>query len=652
MAKTELAKAYVQIMPSADGIKGKLTEVLGGEAGSAGSKAGLGFVGKLKGIIAAAGLGKLIKESLSAGGDLQQSLGGIDTIYGEAAEAAKKYAAEAATAGISMNDYAEQAVSFGASLKQAFSGDMAKAAEAANTAILDMTDNSAKMGTDIESIQNAYQGFAKQNYTMLDNLKLGYGGTKTEMQRLLADAEKLSGVKYNIDNLGDVYEAIHVIQEDLGLTGVAAAEAKETFSGSMNAMKAAATNVMANLSLGEDIGPSLNVLGETVFTFLTDNMFPMVGNILMGLPDILNEALGMAIRGINILSNNEDEILNMGLELVAQLAVGVVSAIPYIAEAAWNLCVSLGEALLTADWIGIATNMIEEFRGNMQLAAGEILGTDSNIIDFVVLSISDNLPKVVESALNMVLNFLDTIYSMLPEVVRNGTTMLKEFVVGILQALPTLISAAIDTAFNFISTIAEQYPEFLKQGGEIIAELISGIGNALPDVAEAAWDVVIQAKDKFLEYDWIQLGKDLIAGIAQGISNAAGSIWEALGGALDNAVKWAKEKMKISSPSKVMSDEIGQWIPKGVASGISKNLNVVEYAMNELTEKSTGKIRAEVQTEVSSRNFNGAIRKNNGGFGYTQYVYVTSPKPLSEYEVARQTRNANRQMILAMKGVG
>lgn len=651
MAKTELAKAYVQIIPSADGIKGKLTEVLGGEADSAGSKAGLGFAGKLKGIIAAAGIGTLVKESLSAGGDLQQSLGGIDTIYGEATDAAKKYAAEAATAGISMNDYAEQAVSFGASLRQAFGGDMTRAAEAANTAILDMADNSAKMGTDIESVQNAYQGFAKQNYTMLDNLKLGYGGTKTEMQRLLSDAEKLSGVTYNIDNLGDVYEAIHVIQEDLGLTGVAAAEAKETFSGSMNAMKAAATNVMANLTLGEDIGPSLNVLRETVFTFLTDNLFPMVGNILMGLPDILNEALGMAIRGINILSDNADEILNMGLELVSQLAVGIVTAVPYIVEAAWNLCVSLGNALLTADWIGITTNMIEEFRGNMQLAAGEILGVDSNIIDSVVKSISDNLPKVAEAALNMVLNFLDTITLSLPDIVREGSVMLKELVVGILQSLPALIDSSIQVCANFLSTISERLPDILRQGGIVIAELVKGIAGAIPEVVSVAWDVITHAKDTFLEYDWIQLGKDLIAGIAQGISNAAGTIWEAIGGALDGAVNWAREKMKISSPSKVMSNEIGQWIPKGIASGISKNLHVVEYAMNELTEKSTGKIRAEVLTEVSARNF-GAIRRNDSGLGYTQHVYVTSPKELSPSEVARHTRNANRQMILAMKGIG
>ena len=285
---TELGKAYVQIIPSAKGISGSISSALSGESTSAGKSAGLNIAGSIKGVIAAAGIGAALKSALEAGGDLQQSFGGLDTLYGDAAKAAKDYAVEAAKAGISANDYAEQAVSFGASLKQAFGGDTVKAAEAANTAIMDMADNSAKMGTDITAVQTAYQGFAKQNYTMLDNLKLGYGGTKTEMERLLKDAQKLSGVKYDINNLGDVYSAIHVIQKDLGLTGVAAQEASETFTGSLGAMKAAGQNLLANLTLGEDIGPSLQVLGDSVQSFLFNNLFPMIGNAFKALPDLLS----------------------------------------------------------------------------------------------------------------------------------------------------------------------------------------------------------------------------------------------------------------------------------------------------------------------------------------------------------------------------
>ena len=235
--------------------------------------------------------------ALDEGAKLQQSFGGIDTLYHGAEDTMKQYATAAASAGISANTYAEQAVSFGASLKKALGGDAVKAAESANKAIMAMADNSAKMGTDIGSIQMAYQGFAKGNYTMLDNLKLGYGGTQQEMQRLLNDASKLEGAmgkKFNINNFADVVEAIDLVQQELGVAGVAAKEAETTFSGSFSAMKASASNFLANLSLGEDIGPSLKTLISTTSTFLLGNFVPMVGNIMRQLPNAIEVAIAEA----------------------------------------------------------------------------------------------------------------------------------------------------------------------------------------------------------------------------------------------------------------------------------------------------------------------------------------------------------------------
>ncbi|HGL1954132.1 TPA: hypothetical protein ACKB9C_000533 [Streptococcus pneumoniae] len=235
--------------------------------------------------------------ALDEGAKLQQSFGGVDTLYKGAESTVKQYATAAASAGISANTYAEQAVSFGASLKQALGGDAVKAAEAANKAILSMADNSAKMGTDIGSIQMAFQGFAKGNFTMLDNLKLGYGGTQQEMKRLLADASKLEkamGKKFDINNFADIVEAIDLVQQELGIAGVAAEEAKTTFSGSFEAMKASASNFLANLSLGEDIGPSLKTLISTTSTFLLGNFVPMVGNIMRQLPHAIEVAIAEA----------------------------------------------------------------------------------------------------------------------------------------------------------------------------------------------------------------------------------------------------------------------------------------------------------------------------------------------------------------------
>ena len=293
---TEIAQAYVQLIPSARGITGKIQSILDPEASAAGQSAGqsLGssLVGVMTKVIAAAGIGKAFSAAISEGAALQQSLGGIETLFKGSADKVKGYANEAyKTTGLSANAYMENVTGFSASLLQSLGGDTNKAAETANMAMIDMSDNANKMGTSMESIQMAYQGFAKQNYTMLDNLKLGYGGTKQEMQRLLADAEKLTGVKYDINNLSDVYSAIHAIQENLDITGTTAKEAASTFSGSFESMKAAAQNVLGKLALGENILPSLHALLKTTSTFLFDNFLPMVGNIFSGLGLVLSEGI-------------------------------------------------------------------------------------------------------------------------------------------------------------------------------------------------------------------------------------------------------------------------------------------------------------------------------------------------------------------------
>ena len=293
---TEIAQAYVQLIPSARGITGKIQSILDPEASAAGQSAGqsLGssLVSVMTKVIAAAGIGKAFSAAISEGAALQQSLGGIETLFKGSADKVKGYANEAyKTTGLSANAYMENVTGFSASLLQSLGGDTDKAAETANMAMIDMSDNANKMGTSMESIQMAYQGFAKQNYTMLDNLKLGYGGTKQEMQRLLADAEKLTGVKYDINNLSDVYNAIHAIQENLDITGTTAKEAASTFSGSFESMKAAAQNVLGKLALGENILPSLHALLKTTSTFLFDNFLPMVGNIFSGLGLVLTEGI-------------------------------------------------------------------------------------------------------------------------------------------------------------------------------------------------------------------------------------------------------------------------------------------------------------------------------------------------------------------------
>lgn len=636
---SELATAYVQLVPTATGMKDKIARELGPEADAAAKSAGDSAGGALgsslgsafKKVVVALGLGKIVKDALDAGGALQQSFGGLETLYGDAAKQAKVYASEAVKAGISANNYAEQAVSFGASLKQAFGGDTVKAMESANTAILDMADNSAKMGTDITSIQNAYQGFAKQNYTMLDNLKLGYGGTKTEMERLLADAEKLSGVKYDINNLGDVYSAIHVIQDELGLTGVAAAEAEGTFTGSFATMKAAAQNLLANLALGEDIKPSLDILQQSVITFLTNNLFPMVGNILKAAPDILTGLAELLVNMLNMLTENAPQWITAGMELLTNLIQGLIEALPSIAEATIQLGAAIVEGLMNFDWLGAATQLINTLATTLSTSASEIFGTDgAGIVDSIVSGIMNtigemleganaiieelttgitaNLPTVLNSGIQILTKIVNGILQQLPQIIQSaskiintlaqyimtnlptilkaGVEMLLTIVKGIITNLPQIVKATLDLVQSLLTTIYENLPEILKAGIELIGELIAGLWEATPDIISAMFDILADVGETIGEIDWIGFGIDIIKGIAEGIQNAKGQIWEAVKAACSEAWERTKAFFKIGSPSKLMADTIGKMIPQGMAVGIEKDSSYVTKAMHEVAVES------------------------------------------------------------------
>lgn len=589
---TELGKAFVQIVPSAKGISGAISKELGGEAGSAGQSAGLKIIGAIKGAIAAAGIGKALKSALEAGGNLQQSFGGLDTLYEDAAGAAKKYAVEAAAAGISANSYAEQAVSFGAALKSAFSGDTAKAAEAANTAIMDMADNAAKMGTPIENIQTAYQGFAKGQYQLLDNLKIGYGGTKTEMQRLLADASKLSGVEYNIDNLGDVYDAIHVIQQDLGLTGVAAAEASTTFTGSFGAMKAAAENLMANLALGQDIGPSLETLGQTVQTFAFNNLFPMITNILSQIPNLVGGAVDM-----------------------------IASAAPAFFDSAIKMATSLGEGLLTFDWLGAAIKLIDALSSSIDSATGSIFAGNTTVIDTflqnltngfpqllskgvelvlkVVEGLLSSLPSVVTTAGTIVTKMTTTILSLLPSVLQSGTKLILSLVDGIIRNLPSIVQSVLKVITTFVSTVGQNLPTILSQGIIIVGKLVSGLIQAIPQIISAIPQLISAIVNGFGSYDWWSIGKNIIKGIADGLKNAAGMIADAARDAAKKAFEAAKDFLGIDSPAK-KGIYIGNMYDAGIAEGIVKNKSLVNDAISELNKDSFSGINASAKYDFSA----------------------------------------------------
>lgn len=546
MAKTSLGKAYVQIIPSADGITGSISKVLDPESKSAGissgKSAGSSLVSSLKSTLIALGIGKVIADAFNEGGKIQQSFGGLETIYGEAAEQAKQFAYQASQAGISANNYAEQAVSFGASLKQAFGGDTTKAMESANMAIMDMADNSAKMGTDIQSIQNAYQGFARGQYQLLDNLKLGYGGTKTEMERLLSDAQKLTGVKYDISNLGDVYSAIHVIQGELGIAGVAVEEAKTTFTGSFNAMKVSMANFLGVLTTGQgDIAQITRDLVTSTVTFIGGNLIPMAIQMASNLPSAI-------IEGIN-----------------------------------------------TA------------------------------------------LPMLEQGARDLMTNFMAFMTNEFPNVMTTGTNMLNNFVQGIIDNLPAIINAALQIIITLVNSVVANFPTIVSTGISLIGQLLAGILQSLPSLFSG----VVSA---FGSFDWISIGKNMIQGVIDGISSMAGSLWEAAKSVAKSAWDAVTGFFGIHSPSTKMR-WAGQMIDNGLVAGLKDGHSLIKDEMTSISKELSSPITKDLTLNASYNANRGSIG------GYSQTVNIYSPTELSPSEVARQTRNATRQMALSLGGV-
>lgn len=591
---TELGKAYVQIIPSAKGIAGSIKSVLSGESVSAGQSAGLNIAGAIKGAIAGAGIGVALKKTLEAGGDLQQSLGGLETLYGDAAKSMKEMSEAAVQAGIDSNTYAEQAVSFGASLKQAYGGDVVAAAKAADTAILDMADNSAKMGTDIASVQMAYQGFAKQNYTLLDNLKIGYGGTKSEMERLLADAEKLSGVHYDISNLGDVYSAIHVIQEDLGLTGVAAEEAATTFTGSLQAMKAAGTNLLAHLALGEDISKDFATLASTTRTFLTNNLIPMVLNIVKSLPDMIVSLSG--------------ELHTAGMELLQNLTQGIGDNLPVMIDEGLHALMGFSQTLHdnAGELIDAGLNLITTLAQGLIDSLPVMIETIPTIVSNIANIINDNMPKIIETGVNLIRSLVSGIIAAIPVLVQNlpqiigaifdvfaavnwldiGASLIKDIgngILGLLGLIPDLIAAIVQKAWDNIRAI-----DWRSIGASIIDFIGKGIKSLVNLLPDSLKDIAMKAIDTFNNIDWLELGKNVINGIVKGIEGGIGLIGEAAKKAATGALDAAKKALGIHSPSRVFRDQVGEQIDAGIALGIDDNINAISKAMDSAATTTLG----------------------------------------------------------------
>ena len=569
---TELAKAYVQIIPSAVGIQGRIQKEIEPEADSAGSSFGGKMVGMIKKVIAAAAIGKALSASISEGAALEQSLGGIETLFKDSADKVKANAAKAyQTAGMSANDYMELTTSFSASLLSSLAGDTSKAADVADMAMVDMSDNANKMGTNMEDIKNAYQGFAKQNYTMLDNLKLGYGGTKSEMERLLADAQKISGVEYNIDNLADVYSAIHVIQGQLDITGTTAKEAATTISGSFNQMKAAAKNVMGEIALGMDVGPALNELANTIITFAVGNLLPAVWNVISALPSAI----------VTFVTALGPQLFAAASGLIPQIASGITTGIPTLYQSAMRI--------------------MDQFNIGIQEQLPILLQNGVDFITNIVNGILQNLPQVITMAGNIITYFANTIISMFPTVLSAGASLLLKLVNGIINNLPQIAQAAVTTIVRFVASIGQNLPQILQSGITIIAKLAAGLIRAIPNLVGQIPAIISAIVNAFTSQNWGSIGINIISGIASGLRSAAHMLWDAVKGVLGGFKENVLAFFGIHSPSR-WGMFVGEMIDTGIANGLTGNTSLISNAAEELQKSLKKPVGTSLDFAVSGRN--------------------------------------------------
>lgn len=491
----ELGKAYVQIVPSAQGIKSALTEMFDEETEGLGEQTGQSIgqelIGTLKKVIAAAGIGKIISDSINMGGALQQSLGGVETLFKDSADTVKEYAAQAyRTVGLSANDYMEQTTSFAASLLSSVSQDTDAAAQLANMALVDMADNANKMGTDMQDIQNAYQGFAKQNYTMLDNLKLGYGGTQAEMQRLLNDATKISGVKYDLGNLADMYSAIHIIQQEMDITGTTAKEAATTLTGSFAAMKAAAENVMGNWSTGADLTEPLQALADTAQTFLVDNLLPMIGNVLAGIPEIIYSLV--------------PELLQTGTELLSSLAQGFTEGIP--------------------EFFSTALPQLLAFTDQLRDNAASFVDAGLNLITQLLNGLIAGLPDLIAYVPDIIINICGIINDNMPKILGEGVAIIVQLVAGLVQTVPSLLAnwkKILEAVLSVISAI-----NWLNIGKNILTGVANGVksmGTSMLNAFKGGFSSAL-AWIKSLPSQAVQWGKNLIQSFINGLTGKGGAV--------------------------------------------------------------------------------------------------------------------------------
>lgn len=614
---------YAKITLDTSGYENGLDNASGKASGFADKlKSGLATAAKVGAAAltaAATGMAALTMASIDQYAEYEQLVGGVDTLFKTASDKVQEYAANAyKTAGMSANEYMDTVTSFSASLLQSLGGDTEKAAQKADQAITDMADNANKMGTGMEMIQNAYQGFAKQNYTMLDNLKLGYGGTKEEMERLLADAEKLSGQKFDISSYSDIVDAIHVVQTEMGITGTTAKEAASTIQGSVSAAKSAWSNLITGIAA--DNADLDTLIGNFVSSVETaaGNIIPRVSVMLGGISQLVTSASTTIIpMVITTITDNLPALLQAAVALVGALGQGIIDSLPAITQAAIDILFFLANGLIEnlptlIDGIVQVTLTIVQMLTSPDFLT-QLIETAILLIMTLAQGLIDAIPQLIAAVPMIIGNLLAAIIVELPNIIQMGIDLLFALIDGIIKCIPELVAAVPTLIIAFVNGIVNNLDKIILAAPQIIVSLITGIIGAIPELIAAVPRVIAAIADTIRNYDWGGIGRNIVQGLKDGIAGMWDNIKDWFNEKVNSLVGGVKRILGIHSPSKVFAG-IGGFMAEGLGEGFSDEFAAVKNDIEGSMNFDAGTITADANI---SRNYTsgsyGAASTSGGG---------------------------------------
>lgn len=569
---------------------------------------------------ASAAIVKIGKDSLEAYADYEQLTGGIETLFSDAYDTVMSNANNAyKTTGLSANDYMEQVTSFSASLLQATKSNTEEAAKYADMAMTDMADNANKMGTPMESIQNAYQGFAKQNYTMLDNLKLGYGGTKEEMERLLADAEKISGVKYDISNLADVYSAIHVVQEELGITGTTAKEASTTIQGSVSMMKASWENLLVGIADdNQDFDLLMSNFVDSVIT-VGNNVIPRVETIIGGIG--------------NLISSLVETVLPQIVEKVPPLIEGML---PTVSTALSTLISSI--ATMLPELVNTVVNVLPQILTEITSLLPTLIYAGIDIVLALISGITDSYQDIIDAIIDIVFIIVEELLDpdQLCNIINAGIEMIFALANGLVDAIPQLLPVIPEIIDNVVRTLIGLLPELIPVAIQLITLFAKGLITSIPILAENLPIIIDTIIHTFETVDWGSIGKFIIQGLIDGLKSMISSLGDAVVNIASGISESFKSALGIHSPSKLFM-EYGIYTDEGYAIGIAKGADNIYKSFNELD------LTSKISNLPSASEFSSA-----GAISSSGQDYISTVEDLGDYIIAAVNTNAKA----IEKGIG